>query len=285
MTIVENKIDIVPVCGVMGGIVNHLDFANVDDEQLAVLRKSIAEFGVIMFRQQNLLPQELLALAQRFGPPEIHPVVNGMPKHPQVVVVHKPEGWPATFGHGWHSDNSFFSQPTSNTLLYSVIVPPVGGDTLFQNTRLAYEGLSQGMKKMLNPLRAIHTGKDAFDPHGEAGNKYTGEAPMNFTYDAMVELETSHPLVRAHPLTNSRSLFINPLYTTRIDGMTAKESAGLLDYLYQHIQQPEFGCRISWQKNDLAIWDNRVVQHYALNDYVGHERLMHRVTVKGEVPV
>ena len=277
--------EIKPISGAMGGVVEGLRLSpNMGPARVEAIERAVAVHGALMFRDQDLTPESMVALARRFGAPEVHPVVNGTEALPELVVIHKPVGWPATFGHGWHSDNSFFEQPTGITLLYGLIVPAVGGDTLFQSTSAAYEALSDGMEAMLADLKAIHTGRHAFDPAGEAGNKYSGDAPMRFTYDPIVEEEVAHPVVRTHPLTGAKSLFINPLYTTRFADMTEGESRDLLDYLFEHIRKPEFGCRLDWQTRGLAIWDNRVVQHYALNDYIGQERLLHRITVKGERP-
>lgn len=281
----DTSLSVAPIGGTMGGVVEGVTLApDTGAELVETIQHELARHGALMFRDQDLSPETMVALARRFGDPEVHPVVDGTDALPELVVVHKPPGWPATFGHGWHSDNSFFEHPSGITMLYSLIVPPEGGDTLFQSTSAAYNALSEGMQNLLNGLQAVHTGKHAFDPEGEAGNKYTGDAPMRFTYDPVVEEEVLHPVVRTHPLTGVKSLFVNPLYTTRLQGMSVAESEGLLEFLFEHIRKPEFGCRLDWQVGGLALWDNRVVQHYALNDYTGHERLMHRVTVKGERP-
>lgn len=275
-----------PLSGHVGGVVEGVSITpDVDDATVAAIRTALAHHGALMFRDQSLSPSAQVALARRFGAPEVHPVVEGTAALPELVVIHKPPGWHASFGHGWHTDNSFFERPTAVTLLHARRVPAVGGDTLFQSTRAAYDALSSGLKRALEGLGAVHTGRHAFDPEGAAGNKYTGDAPMCFRYDAIIEAEVVHPVVRTHPLTGVRSLFVNPLYTTRFEHMSEAESRGLLRMLFAHIRRPEFGCRLDWRPGGLALWDNRVVQHHALDDYVGHERLMHRVTVRGERPV
>jgi taurine dioxygenase len=190
----------------------------------------------------------------------------------------------STFGNAWHSDFSFLEEPPLGSVLYAREVPSHGGDTLFANMYAAYEALSPGMRKMLDGLNAIHAGK----PYGVGGlpkdlavSRSIGMERNNPEADR----ETAHPVVRVHPATGRKALFVNSIYTTRFEGMTPAESRPLLNFLYAHAIQPEFTCRLRWRAGDLAVWDNRCTMHYAINDYDGQRRLMHRTTIKGERPV
>jgi taurine dioxygenase len=209
-----------------------------------------------------------------------------MDEYPDIIAVLKEadERNISTFGNAWHSDFSFLEEPPLGSVLYAREVPAYGGDTLFANMYSAYEALSEGMRWMLDGLSAMHAGR----PYGVGG------VPADLGVSRSIGIERNrpeadreiaHPVVRVHPATGRKALFVNSIYTTRFEGMTEAESRPLLKYLYDHAIRPEFTCRLRWHTKDLAVWDNRCTLHYAVNDYDGARRLMHRTTIKGERPI
>jgi taurine dioxygenase len=214
------------------------------------------------------------------------PFVKPMDGYPYVVRVLKEaeERGISTFGNAWHSDFTSEPAPPLGSVLYALEVPEHGGDTMFANMYLAYEALSPGMKRMLDGVKAIHVGK----PYG---TKYGPPKSMKTSTSIEIERnrpeanrEVAHPVARTHPITGRKALFVNPIYTLRFADMTEEESRPLLEYLYEHAVRPEFTCRLRWTKGALALWDNRCTLHYAVNDYDGSRRLMHRTMIAGDVP-
>jgi len=201
-----------------------------------------------------------------------------------MLRVHKPVGERAFFGTSWHTDNTFFAKPSAVTLLYGVTIPPIGGDTLFASCEAAWERLSPPLQSMLRGLRAVHSAGRAYDPATTGTAKYEGRAAINYRYSDAIYDEVEHPVVRTHPQTGRQGLFVNPMFTERIAGLSSDESRAILDLLYAHSVRPEFTCRVRWTPGTLTLWDNRCTQHYALDDYPDHERLMFRVTVGGDEP-
>lgn len=277
--------DLRPVSGALGAEIRDVDLAQLDAAGFARVHQALHEHGVLFFRDQKLEPRDQVALARRFGTPDVHPIVEGMEGAPELVRVLKPAGESACFGTGWHSDNSFFERPTSLTLLYGVTIPPYGGDTLFASMEKAYLALSAPMRALLDPLRAVHSASRAYDPALTGWEKYRGEAPLHYRYSDAVNAEVEHPVVRVHPDTGRRSLYVNAMFTQRIIGLEPRESEVLLGFLYAHVSRPDLSCRFRWKPGSLAIWDNRSLQHYAMDDYQRFERVMHRVTVQGERPL
>lgn len=245
----------------------------------------IEKFGVIFLRDQSLTLDQLVAGTEAIGSILRVPYVKGLDSHPDVIAVLKEadEKRISTFGGTWHSDFSFLDIPPSLTLLYAVELPSTGGDTIWANQYAAYEALSPGLKAILDPLNTIHTGT----PHGTSGpGDYSGTSRSikMVRNDPTADREVLHPVVRTHPLTGRKALFVNPVYTQRFENMTISESKPLLDYLYQHATKPEFCCRWRWHPATLAIWDNRCTMHLAVNDYDGTRRLLYRTTILGEKP-
>lgn len=274
-----------PLTGHLGAQVDGIDLAkHLEDEAFAALRTALWHYGVVVMRDQQIGHAEHLALARRFGEPEIHPIAIGMDEHPEMLRVHKPAGESACFGTSWHTDNTFFERPSMVTLLYGVTVPTHGGDTLFTSTVKAVEALSEPMKAFLSGLWAVHSASSAYDPATTGEAKYRGEAAINYRYSEAIYEEVVHPVIRTIPETGRESLFVNPMFTRRIEGLEAGESRALLDFLYTHTSKPDFTCRVRWEPGTLVMWDNRVTQHYAMDDYREFERLMFRVTVRGERP-
>jgi taurine dioxygenase len=275
-----------PLSGALGAEIEGVNLAPpLADADFKALHQALLRFGVVCVRDQILDRPGQIALARRFGELDIHPIANGMPDHPEVIRVRKPAGEPAFFGTSWHTDNSFFEAPSSVTVLYGEEVPDHGGDTLFASMERAYETLSEPMKAFLDPLVAVHSASDAYDPRTTGDAKYRGETAITYTYSDSIYDEVEHPIVRTHPETGRRSLYVNPMFTQRIVGLEGHESKALLRMLHAHATRPEFTCRVRWRQGSLTLWDNRSVQHYALDDYPDAERVMYRVTVKGTKPV
>ena len=276
----ESRLDGRPLSGAIGAEVFGVDLAqSLDDDTIREIRAALLEHVVIFFRDQELAPQQLLALAQRFGEPAEYPFIEGLPECPLVLPVIKEPHERSNFGGIWHSDTAYLERPALGTLLYALETPPVGGDTMFANMHLAYEALSKGMQRLLAGVRAVNvagkpvTLKTREEMHSKRGTAADPEA-----------ISAVHPVVRTHPETGRKALYVNLAHTLRFADMTEEESAPLLGYLFAHQMQPEFTCRFRWRPGSLAFWDNRASLHYPLNDYHGHRRVMHRVTLLGDRP-
>ena len=280
MTMTASRLEIRPLSSALGAEIFGVDLAaSLDDETVRALRRALLEHIVIFFRDQELAPHQLLALAQRFGEVVEYPLIKGLPECPLVLPVIKEPHERANFGGVWHSDTAYLERPAMASLLYALETPPAGGDTMFANMYQAYETLSEGLRRLLDGLRAVNVaGKPvALQTRQEMYQKRATSADVE-------AVSTSHPVVRTHPETGRRSLYVNLAHTLRFEGMTEAESAPLLSYLFAWQIQPEFTCRFRWQPGSLAFWDNRASQHYPLNDYHGHRRVMHRVTLMGDRP-
>jgi taurine dioxygenase len=237
---------------------------------------------VIFFHDQHLTPEQHLAFGRRFGNLDIHDLVAGMPDYPEIIEARKEEHDTQNFAGAWHSDVTYLEEPALGSILYAREVPAFGGDTVFANMYVAYDALSEGMKRMLGGMTAVHSARR---PYGTRSNYFAeGQRSMKIRLSNTAEAEVEHPVVRTHPETGRKALFVNSVFTIRFTDMTEEESAPLLNFLHRHATQPEFTCRFRWQRNAIAFWDNRCVQHYAINDYHGQRRVMHRVAVNGDRP-
>ena len=275
------------MAGALGADIGGVDLAQpLADATFAEIERALHDHLVIFLHEQKLTPEQHLAFTRRFGPISRSPYIKHMDEYPDIIAVLKEadERKISTFGNAWHSDFSFLEEPPLGSVLYAREVPSHGGDTLFANMYAAYEALSPGMRKMLDGLNAIHAGK----PYGVGGLPKDLAVSRSIAMERNnpeADREIAHPVVCVHPATGRRALFVNSIYTTRFEGMTPAESKPLLNFLYAHAIQPEFTCRLRWRTGDLAVWDNRCTMHYAINDYDGQRRLMHRTTIKGERPV
>jgi taurine dioxygenase len=268
------------IAGALGAEVSGFDLARpLSDQQAAALRAAWLEHLVLFFRDQPLMPAQYMAFARRIGQPVEYPFVKGIEGYPEIIEVKKLEHETVNFGGIWHSDTAYLEEPPMASMLLARELPPYGGDTLFANMYLAYETLSEGMRRMLDPLTAINssaradvtrTREDRLKSDGRSGAKK--------------EYAAEHPVVRTHPETGRKALYVNVAHTARFGGMTEEESAPLLEYLFRHQTRPEFTCRFSWRVGSLALWDNRCTQHNPVNDYHGYRRLMHRITLAGDKP-
>jgi alpha-ketoglutarate-dependent taurine dioxygenase len=278
-------IDVRPLSGALGAEVLGADLGQPDEATVESIRRIFVDYGVICIRDQRLTPEGLVAFARRFGTLDVHPIVNGTEEIPELVRVWKPAGASASFGVGWHSDNSFFETPSRASVLYGITIPPYGGDTLFASMESAYAALSEPMQRFLDGMTAVHSAARAYDPRVTGEAKYRGDAPITYRFSDAISQEVEHPVIRTHPDTGRKSIYVNQMFTQRILGLRERESAALLGFLYDHCTQPDFTCRLRWSPGSVAMWDNRRVQHYALDDYRPFERLMLRVTIRGERPV
>jgi len=277
------RIEVQPSSAVLGAEVVGVDLAkDVDDATFAEIHRAWLEHKVLCFRDQRLTPAEQTAFAERFGELEAYPFIEPLPGHPFVIPIVKEKDTRFNFGGGWHSDMSYQARPVKATLLYALEVPERGGDTLFADMCAAYAALSDGMKQMLGGLKAVFT---AAKVHGASGYYSDADHVMEMKKNASREQARHvHPVVRTHPETGARGIFMDPPHVERFEGMRVSESQPLIDWLGAHVTSPEFTTRLRWRSGSLAIWDNRCVQHYALNDYPGQRREMHRTTVSGDVP-
>ncbi|MBI5939357.1 MAG: TauD/TfdA family dioxygenase [Caulobacterales bacterium] len=265
------------VAGALGAEISGVDLSGtLSDETVAAIRRAFVEHQVIFFCDQSLTPAQQLAFGRRFGPLNIHPYVAGMDDHPEVMEIIKEPSDKLNFGGGWHSDMSFLETPSIGSILYAVQVPEFGGDTLFASQAAAFEALSPGLRKTLEGLNAIHSAEREYAPTGPSAQK---RESMKISDAEGMAGRFTHPMVKVHPETGRKALYVNPAFTMNIEGWSRRESKPLLDYLFQHSKQEAFTCRFSWRPGSIAFWDNRSVWHYALNDYHGQRRHMRRVTV------
>ncbi len=265
------------VAGALGAELGGVDLSGpLDSDTIAAIRAALNAHQVIFFRNQSLTPDQQLAFGRRFGPLNIHPYVAGMADHPEVMEIIKEPSDKLNFGGGWHSDMSFLETPSIGSILYAVETPEFGGDTLFASQAAAYDALSEGLKATLEGLRAVHSAGKEYSAKGASAQK---RASMQVAEAEGLAGEFIHPVVKVHPETGRKALYVNPAFTMRFDGWTRRESRALLDYLFEHSRQEAFTCRFNWRDGSMAFWDNRQVWHYALNDYPGQRRHMRRVTV------
>jgi taurine dioxygenase len=274
-----DRVEVRRLSSALGAEIFGVDLAGpLDDATVAALRAALLDHIVIFFRDQKLAPQDLLALARRFGEVVEYPFVRGLPECPLVLPVIKEPHERSNFGGVWHSDTAYLEQPAMATMLYALETPPVGGDTMFASMTMAYEALSDGMKRLLCGLRALNV------PNKPIALKTREEMRTKRVGAEVGATGTLHPVVRTHPETGRKALYVNLAHTTRFEDMTEAESEPLLSWLFTHQVQPEFTCRFQWRPGSLALWDNRASLHYPLNDYHGHRRVMHRVSLAGDRP-
>ena len=273
--------DIKLLSGALGAEISGVDLKDTSLKNFEIINNLLLEHKVIFFRRQNITPEEQLTLASRFGPIEQHAYVKGLDDYPEIVRIIKKPDEKNQWGENWHSDVSYNVKPTKAVILKSIKIPPVGGDTMFANMELAWETLDESIKEKIKNKKAIHS---------SLGAKFFIEdykaMESNGNYD---EYSNEHPIVRTHPETRKKILFVNWTYTKKIVGMDKKESDEILNEIFKHQARLDFTCRFQWTENAIAIWDNRSVQHYAIADFfpgrgLGHERIMDRIAIEGDYP-
>lgn len=260
-----------------GALISNIQLAQATDEELKAIDQAGIDHGVIFFRDQNLSPEAHLRLAQRMGTIVTNKFFTPVAEHPLIAEVRKDADQQMNIGGGWHTDHSYDQIPALGSILIARETPPVGGDTLFSCMYKAYDSLSDGMKKTLENLKAVHSSRHIF---GEQSSYQEAMSDRLSNAEAATQ-DAVHPIVITHPESGRKALYVNPAFTLHIEGWTDAESKPLLDYLYQHAVQMEHTTRFKWAVGSIAFWDNRCTWHYALNDYHGERREMHRITIEG----
>jgi taurine dioxygenase len=264
-----------PVTPTIGAEVLGVDLGDLSDENFATIREALTEHQVIFFRDQDISVEAHKAFGARFGTLDIHPNDPGLDGHPEVMIIHADKTSKRVAGEMWHSDVSCGEEPPMGSILRMFTVPESGGDTMFASMYGAYEALSERMKEMLEGLTAIHDGA----PYYQSVNAMIGRDDTRKVYP-----KSEHPVVRTHPVSGRKCLYVNSMFTTQILGLPIPESDALLNFLFDHVKSPAFQCRFRWQQHSIAFWDNRCTQHYAVWDYSPNVRSGYRVTVRGERP-
>ena len=280
-----------PLAAAMGGEVLDVQIADLNDKNFSEIEKALHHHKMIFFREQSLSLADQERFTRRFGEFGTDAYTTGMPDHPDIQPVVKEVDTKSkmVFGGGWHTDSPFLECPPSVSILRGVVIPPYGGDTIWYNSVLAYESLSEIMKSMLAPLRVHMSAKNVIYSMRKVAEELKSKSTMS---DMELDLDVQsmldgkyHPIIRRHPQSDEIGLYCDAVYAIGIQGMTERESRPLLDFLVSHITQEIFSCRLRWKPNTVAVWDNRSCLHRAFNDYDGFRREMHRTTVKGEIPI
>jgi alpha-ketoglutarate-dependent taurine dioxygenase len=284
-----------PLAAAMGAEICGVDVTAVTDEQFQELRQALFRHKMIYLRQQKLTHGQQETFSLRFGPFAEDAYTQGVPGHRNVhpLIKQADDRSRMVFGEGWHTDSPFLAQPPSITILYSIEIPPFGGDTTWANSALAYTMLSDTYRQMIDGLKVHFSMRDVLKSVHEAVE--TGDSPIGrlaatrdterLSDDLLRKIRgNAHPMVRTHPVTGEKALYVDPSYGIGIEGMLPEESAPMLHFLTEHLTQPAFTCRLRWEPNTLTMWDNRLCVHQAYNDYQGHRRELYRTTVSGETP-
>ena len=268
-----------PIAAALGAELHGVDLCNdLQPEVYAEIRKLLIKHKVIFFRDQDISPQQHKALAESFGPVQTHPAYDTVAGFPEITILESTAEKPSKI-EMWHSDMTFRQHPPLGSVLRSKICPPKGGDTMWASMSAAYDGLSKGMQKFLSNLNAEHDFSYGFkESLAEPGGK---ERLAEAVKD---NPPVQHPVIRVHPESKQKVIFVNALFTTKIIGLPPKESSAILDFLYDHSITAEYTCRFNWEPNSIAIWDNRSTQHKPINDYFPAHRLLERVAIDGDKP-
>ena len=277
MKIIEYKnFKVQPLAGALGAEILDIDLNKINDSIFEEIYKAFVDYQVIGIPNQNLTPDEYLAFGRRWGEIHHYPYMKGLESHPEILEILKTETDTYAFGNVWHSDGSFTEIPPKATMLFAQELPPAGGDTLFADMYQAYDTLSDKMKNILGSVKGLYVG----DQPLKLGN-FSGAKSMKQQDPGKTKVHTHHPIIRTHPDSKNKALYIGG-HAVEIEGMTKEESTPILNYLKAHSTRPEFICRFKWSPGAIAIWDNRCTQHYAVDDYSGFRRRMHRITILGE---
>jgi len=269
--------------GALGAEISGINLKDSSKENYERINALLLEHKVIFFRNQNITQEEQIALAENWGPLETHAYVKGVDKHPEIVRIVKTKDEKNQWGENWHTDVSYNVKPTKAVILKSIKIPPVGGDTCFSNMELAWETLDDKIKNKIKDKKAIHSslGAEFFIDNYKG---MLGHEKRNYN-----EYSNEHPIVRTHPETGKKILYVNWTYTKQIIGLEKKENDEILKEIFEHQARLDLTCRFNWTENAVAIWDNRSVIHYAIADFypgrgLGHERIMDRIAIEGDQP-
>jgi taurine dioxygenase len=275
----NSRIEVRPIAGAIGAEIHNVDVsADLDEGTVGDIRQALLDHCVIFFRDQKLDVARHKVFTRRFGEIFIHPNYKGTQADPEIIVITREPGDKKIVGEDWHADTTMMPEPPMGAILYAIEVPPYGGDTLFANQYLAYETLSDGMKKMLSGMRALHSDRMVAGPQA---NKNAFRATKVREDAEWRETVSAHPVVVTHPETGRKLLYVNASYTVGFEGMTEAESKPLLGYLLEHGHRPEFTCRFRWETGSIAFWDNRVCKHLAIHDAGPFRRVMRRTQIAG----
>lgn len=280
-------INVAPVAGAIGAEISDIDLSEpLGNQVYQEIHDALMTHQVIFFRDQNITPEEHVAFGRHFGELNIHPFAKPLDGHPEVLVIENDEERPSIINY-WHTDVTFLEKPPMGSILLAREAPESGGDTMWSSMYAAYSALSDKMQAFLSGLTAIHDYEHVFGSQGRLRtNRVTDEKTEQELQNARKRLPPAeHPVVRTHPVTGRKGIFVNSGFTVRIKDMRPAESDALLEFLYRHIATPEFQCRFRWRRNSIAFWDNRCTQHYPISDYWPSHRQMHRVTINGDRPV
>jgi len=277
-------ITVTPASPAVGAIIGNVDIAGgVSDEQFAEIRQAYIDHGVIFFRDQHLTEQQHIDWAERWSEINVNRFFHPVDGFPRIAEVRKEPDQLLNIGTNWHTDHSYDQIPAMGSILLAREVPTSGGDTLFASQYAAFDALSNGMKQTLLQMRAEHTSRIAFGGmQRQVDETADDDLGARIGNAALAMQDATHPVIIKHPLSGRSALYVNVDFTTNFEGWTVKESEPLLKFLWAHAADPIFTCRFRWEAGSMAIWDNRAVQHRALNDYQGQRRLMHRITLEGE---
>lgn len=281
MSIHTDAFAVEPLNPTIGAVIRGVDLAGpLSNTTIAEIRKALLRHQVIFFEDQKLEPAQQRDFAARFGSLHVHPVYPQVEGVPEVFMLDNHAGNP-TDNDNWHTDVTFIETPPLGAVLYARQLPPVGGDTIWSSMTAAYDALSEPFRNFLSTLRAEHDFTKSFPPDLQVSQNAGSE---RYDRARREHPPVIHPVVRTHPETGRPGLFVNSGFTTRILGLKPKESSAILEHLFQHIAQPEFLVRWKWKPGAVAFWDNRCTQHYAVNDYLPHRRIMLRATILGDRP-
>ena len=279
----NTRIEVRPIAGTIGAEIHGVDISkDLDKETVADIRQALLDHCVIFFRDQKIDIPQHKAFAKKFGEIFIHPNYKGTQADPEIVQIRREPGDKKIVGEEWHTDTTMSAVPPMGAVLYALEVPPFGGDTLFANQYQAYEALSDGMKRLLAPLKAYHSDRKVAGPQANMNAGRSTKVREDADWRETVSL---HPVVVTHPETGKKLLYVNHSYTTGFEGMTEAESKPLLDFLLEHGHRPEFTCRFRWEKGSVTFWDNRVCKHLAIHDAGPYRREMRRIQICGTKPI
>ena len=266
----------------VGAFVNGIDLADsLSDNMVGELRNALGKHGVLFFRDQNISPEAHMTFAEKFAPINVNRFIAHVDGYPKITQVLKEPDQKKNIGGGWHTDHTYDTEPAMGSILLAREMPKHGGDTIYAGTCRAYETLSDSFRKTLDGLKATHSSRHVFGPQARYVQKGEDTAGRLGNNEAATQ-DSVHPLVITHPISGKKSIYVNPGFTTGIEGWHDAEAEPFLKILYDHIAKPEHTYRFQWAPGSIAFWDNRATWHYAVNDYHGERRLMHRITIEGE---